>query len=91
MEEHQRQHLLTDYEGLVANIRSEAEGVPSPGDRYWIDNCDRVIAWLRGGPRPERSVRKFLEKRLEGFHLATDFERLAYEHDALVAAIEELR
>jgi hypothetical protein len=93
VEEHQRQYLLADYEELIADIRREAasEETPSAGNRYWIDNCDRIISWLEGGPKPTVEVREFLEDRLEGFDDATNFKSLAYEHDVLVAAIEELR
>ncbi len=93
MEDHQRRYLLASYEGLVADIRREAETEESPSaaNRYWIDNCDRIISWLRGGPKPAADVREFLEDRLEGFDDATNFTSLAYEHDALAAAIEELR
>jgi hypothetical protein len=93
VEDHQRRYLLESYEGLVADIRSEAasEETPSAGNRYWIDKCDRIIGWLKGGPKPTGDVREFLEDRLEGFDDATNFGTLAYEHDALAAAIEELR
>ena len=45
VEEHQRRFLLASYEGFVADVRgeAEAEGTPSAGNRYWIDNCDRTI------------------------------------------------
>ncbi len=93
MEDHQRRFLLKSYEELLADIRREAEAeeTPSAGNRHWIDNCERIIGWLEGGPKPTADVRKFLEDRLEGFDDATDFTTLAYEHDAIAAAIEELR
>ena len=93
MEDDQRRYLLESYEGLLADIRreAEAEASPSASNRYWIDNCDRIVAWLEGGPKPSEEVREFLEDRLDGFDDATNFSSLAYEHDALVAAIEDLR
>jgi hypothetical protein len=93
VEEHQRRYLLADFEGLVADIREEAdeEETVSAGNRHWIDNCDRLIGWLKGGPKPASTVREFLEERLEGFDDSVGYEHLAYEHDALAAAIEDLR
>ncbi|HXD25893.1 MAG TPA: hypothetical protein VN609_08165, partial [Propionibacteriaceae bacterium] len=65
MENHQRRYLLESYEGLVADIREEAasEDTPSAGNRHWIDICDRIIEWLKGGPKPTAEVREFLEER----------------------------
>ena len=93
VERHQRLFLLKDFEELVADAARDfdARGALNPETVRLIGYGNRVIEWLKGGPRPSGNVREFLEERLAAMESSTGYAEIVYEHDALVAAIEELR
>jgi hypothetical protein len=93
VERHQRTFLLEDFEGFVADISTDfdKDGQLGPETIRLVDYGSRLIAWLRGGPEPGEEVRAYLEHRLRVLDEELEYEKLAYEHDALAAAIEALR
>jgi hypothetical protein len=94
LENDQREFLLDWTEGLLKDISTDygPDGELGPETVYFIRCLKPLIAWLRGkAEKPGTDVREWLEERLEGFEDTVNYQDLAYEHDALVAAIEGLR
>jgi hypothetical protein len=90
----QREFLLNRFQGLYEDASNDHK----PGERLgpestYVVVCLRpLIAWLRGKrSNPGPNGRKFLEERLDGFEDTVGWAPLAYEHDALMAAIGELK
>jgi hypothetical protein len=93
LEERLRKFLLEDFEMLVAYLATDADedGNFDPETAHLIDNLHQVICWLRGGPRPDADIRRFLEEKLESVDADSQYDEITLEHDAVVAAIEALR
>jgi hypothetical protein len=93
MDEDQRSYLLGDWREFIADVETDFDrnGRLTSRNVHFIHHGRRLIAWLEGGPRPGAETREFLEERLAAFKKVVGFDRLAYEHDAITAAIEELR
>lgn len=93
METHQRVFLLKDWEDAVSRLlegRGKG-GHLDPATTRLVEGGERLLEWLRCGPPPHPGLREFLEERLVTFDRGTGYEQLAYERDALAAAIEDLR
>jgi len=87
----QRDYLAGRFTGFLEDIKTDhgPDGKLGPETVYLIGCLEPMIAWLRGRTTdPGPGARQFLEERLEGFKNSTNYEALAYEHDALVAALE---
>jgi hypothetical protein len=91
MEQQHRQFLLKDWEDFLVDLRREFAENGDAATARFISNGEQLVAWLRGGPKPESDVREFLEERLTGFEEANNYRALAPQHDSMVAAIEDLR
>ena len=93
LDENQRLFLLKDFEEFVADISTDVDqhGRLGPETVELVDLGSRFIAWLRNGTKPGKGVRDYLERRLMAYDEELDYERIAFEHDALAAAIEALR
>jgi hypothetical protein len=93
LEPHQRRFLLEEFEVILCEVLedTEADGNLGPANVRHAASTRSLIDWLRGGEKPGVAVREFLEKRLEAADEILGYSQAVYEHDAFVAAIEELR
>jgi hypothetical protein len=93
MEDHQREYLIEEFEGFVEDISSdlEADGRLSRKNASWVDRLTRALEWLRGARGAGSELRELFEERLEAYDAEVNFDAIAYEHDALTAAVEDLR
>jgi hypothetical protein len=93
VEDHQREYLIEGFEGFVEDMRTDfaPDGTLGPETLYLIDYYGRAVAWLRGlcGPGPD--LLEFLEERLRVYDRELNYAAIAYEHDALSAAVADLR
>jgi hypothetical protein len=90
MEQQHRQFLVEDWEDFLVDLRREFDEHGDAATARFISNGEQLVEWLRGGPRPGGDVREFLEERLAGFEESNNYLPLALEHDAMVAAIEDM-
>jgi hypothetical protein len=91
MEAEQRDYLAKRFTGFLEDIKTDtrSDGSLGPETVYLIGCLEPMISWLRGkAPSPGEGAKQFLEERIEGFEDTVNWETLAYEHDALVAALE---
>jgi hypothetical protein len=92
----QRRFLIELFGTYVENRKLDVDksGALGPGNSRDAELGPLAISWLRGEIAPSSGVRAFLEEFLSNVEVETDYEQIlktVYEHDALVAAIEELR
>jgi hypothetical protein len=91
MDADQKTYLAERFEGFLTDIREDyrSDGTLGPKTVQLIACLEPMVAWLRGkAGDPGPDAHAFLEERLEGFEDTVNWEALAYEHDALVAALE---
>jgi hypothetical protein len=92
MESHQKVFLLKGWACAVTTLgadRGKREHL-DPATTRLIEGGERLVEWLRFGRPPHPELRAFLEEELLTFDQESGYEELAYEHDAMVAAIEAI-
>jgi hypothetical protein len=92
LKSHQRIFLIKDWELRVADRAADTDerGRLGPGAVEIVACGQRFIDWLKGEDPPHPDLREFVEERLEVSDRESEYELIAYEHDALAAAVEDL-
>jgi hypothetical protein len=92
LQKHQRLFLVKDWETRINAFSEDRDerGRLGPGAVEMVDGGERFVEWLRGGCSPHPQLREFVEQWLAVFDRETEYEQLAYEHDAVAAALEDL-
>jgi hypothetical protein len=91
MKVRQRKYLAKRFDGWLKDIETDfgPDGKLGPGNSRDVRSLRPMIAWLEGqATDPGPDAREFLQERLEAFEATVGWEEIAYEHDALVAALE---
>jgi hypothetical protein len=91
MKVRQRKYLAKRFDAWLKDIETDVgpDGTLGPGNARDVRSLRPMIAWLEGkATDPGPCAHEFLQERLEAFKDTVGWEELAYEHDALVAAVE---
>jgi hypothetical protein len=81
VEDRQRQCLIEEFQGFVADISTDVEpdGSLTPKNARWVGHFSRAVEWLRGVHGPGSELRDFFEERLEVYDREASYHDVTYE------------